>query len=587
MYPKQFRQAAREKCLPLRLILNQLSVSSCTTLVLLSLGVSVIVYYHFLSFSVGPVSVPMDSSSVASVIPFQAARRIMKKVSEKHQEGEPSRIVKQPTANYDTRTGESPIQKQAPESLGRAKGGPELSEDLIEKPRPNTISRTLKNIDKCMYASNLTSPALLDQSRQNAQLFMEQYGSVVSRDYFPGYINHCWNVSYSLLLNSKDLEGDIGKTHFTHKIGGLWFESNMRKYIQKLGRGRYSTSTLCLPNVYLLGFEKCGSTFFWCLLMRILNHGKEIKLIQADKEPYFWTDIKYTVEKPNTANLAARYVPMFLKGSDKRIPVKERKEMTFIDASPSTVIEWPKFTETEPELTNYCLLPSALPELFPMSKYLVIMRNPVSMMYSNFWWTLVFKNKRDLPSREVQRNLTKGLDLFHARSEEKISRFLNCINSYPSQAKCTFFDQSAQNYAKCITKQAHLLSKCVANITHKRQIMEAAVHRGIYYVHVRKWLQTVPRDRIFFTTLERMSNDTRSVLREAYKFLKGSELEIRDDQMNTFKNVCQENHNTILNYKTPELQMLASTKTMLEKFFKPFSKLLAELLEDDQLLWKT
>ena len=65
----------------------------------------------------------------------------------------------------------------------------------------------------------------------------------------------------------------------------------------------------------------------------------------------------------------------------------------------------------------------------------------------------------------------------------------------------------------------HLLSECVANITTVRDFLEAAIHRTIYYVHVRKWVLTVPRERIFFTTTNKMIRDTHSVLREAHKFI--------------------------------------------------------------------
>ncbi len=455
-----------------------------------------------------------------------------------------------------------------------------------EQAQQQAISKTLTNIDKCMSASNLTSPALLEIARENSQLFMEQYGKVISPQYLDSYANYCWNAEYNLTLDEPFMKGHIDGIDFNRRITKEWYGRSMIQYFKDRFLGTYNSSTVCLPNLYLLGFEKCGSTFLWCLLSKILNKDIQEKNIhvQANKEPYFWTQYDYKRSIPNHRSLAGEYIPMFLTASNPKIQEATRKNITLIDGCPSTVIEWPHFTDTEPELANYCLLPSALPELFPQSKYLVIMREPVSMMYSAFWWSFHF----DSLNQSAANNHSRGPMMFHLHAKKKITKFLSCVNNHSTvryQKKCTLWGKGGDNYTDCISNRTHLLSECVANITNKREFLEAVLHRGIYYVHVRKWLQTVPRDRIFFTTMERLTKDTHSVAKKLSNFF-GNVSEITQDEMERMKHKCRTNSNTV-NYKTSSLMMKESTKEMLETFFKPFNRMLSELLEDEQFLWQT
>ena len=453
---------------------------------------------------------------------------------------------------------------------------------LVKNPQQYTLSNTLKNIDKCMSKSNLMSPALLEIARENAKWFMEQYGRVISPQYLDGYVNYCWNTNYEVTLNGDYFEGHIGEYHFKNKPP-LWFEQRMKASIKKDFKGKFSSSTVCLPNIYLLGFAKCGTTFFQCFLSKILNGDKKA---QAIKEPYFWTPFDYKIHQPNSSNIGGHYVPMFLKGFKENVSTQERRELASIDATPITVLRWPRFTSEEPELTNYCLLPSALPELFPQSKYLVIMREPVSMMYSAFWWSLYHPPKTDKLSQYVKSNLTKGREIFHQQSVYMITQFLKCINSHQTvrtAENCTLLDNEG-NFSACISNRKHLLPECVQNITIKEgQHIEAVIFKGIYYVYVQKWLQTVPRERIFFTAMERLTEHTHSVAKELSNFFG----KVSQDEVERIKQKCRKKFNkNPINYTSSSLTIKESTKTILQKFFQPFNRMLSELLEDEQFLWR-
>ena len=454
-----------------------------------------------------------------------------------------------------------------------------------------TIKRTLRNIKKCMQASNLDSH-LLPQAKQNAKLFLTQYRKVIPNYYLPDHTSHCWKTRYSVSVNRMhEVWGNISNITFHTQMSKLFFEESMMDDLTENFLRHFISSKVCLPNIYLLGFEKSGSTFLWCLLSKVLNYDLKRTQLQADKEPYFWTPFKYRPSLPDPENLAGSYIPMFLRAFDPKYP---SENVTIIDGCPSTVLEWPRFHPKDPDIVNYCLLPSALPELFPQSKYLVIMRNPVHMLYSAFWWSYQQKNSPNSLSDPiagiVRIDARKGPPYFHLRVKEKIANFLTCVNNHSSvksKPKCELWGSNNSSFSACIAERTHLLAECVANITNHRQMGEAVLHRGMYYVHVLKWLQTVPRDRIVFTTLERLSNDVYSTIKEVYRVIqKDTVFPFDKETVKNISQMCKENTNKISYKDDSTLKMRLETEYMLEQFFSPFNKMLSDLLGDEQFLWK-
>ena len=473
-----------------------------------------------------------------------------------------------------------------------------------EESKDNITERTLQNIEKCMQASNLDNIHLLQRAKQNAELFVTQYRQVIPNNYLPDHASHCWESDYNISLtqhgrvrgsidndNNRQVPNErFGKhmlkdlrMHFSGQ--GKHMLKDLRMYIS----GTFTSSKVCLPNIYLLGFEKSGSTFLWCVLTKVLNYDLKRTQLQAVKEPYFWTPYSYRPSLPHPENLAGSYIPMFLRAFDPKYP---SENVTIIDGCPSTVLEWPRFHPEDPDIVNYCLLPSALPELFPQSKYLVIMRNPVHMLYSAFWWSYQHapNSSSDPIAGKVRIDARKGPPYFHLRVKEKIANFLTCVNNHSSvksKPKCELWGSNDSNFSACIAERTHLLADCVANITNHRQMGEAVLHRGMYYVHVLKWLQTVPRDRIVFTTLERLSNDVYSTIKEVYGIIqKDTVFPLDKETVKEISQTCKENTN-IINYKEDStLKMRLDTEYMLEQFFSPFNKMLSDLLGDEQFLWK-
>ena len=103
-------------------------------------------------------------------------------------------------------------------------------------------------------------------------------------------------------------------------------------------------------------------------------------------------------------------------------------------------------------------MPSVVPMLLPNSKYTIILRNPIKLMYSAFW----FLCKAKKLSNEQQ---LKGVDLFHKAIAIKLDMFNDCMKdtSTPSISSACKLDDK-HTYASCIQQRLHLLDKCTQMI---------------------------------------------------------------------------------------------------------------------------
>ena len=90
---------------------------------------------------------------------------------------------------------------------------------------------------------------------------------------------------------------------------------------------------------------------------------------------------------------------------------------------------------------------------------------------------------------------------------------------------------------------------------------------------------------MLFIKTEELKENTVDVMRNVYKFLELSPL---SEKM--FKKAMEKQHineqRFLHNTSYGMFQMLPSTKNLLLKFYKPFNKKLAQLLNDSRFLWK-
>ena len=92
----------------------------------------------------------------------------------------------------------------------------------------------------------------------------------------------------------------------------------------------------------------------------------------------------------------------------------------------------------------------------------------------------------------------------------------------------------------------------------------------------------VPCERIHFFTLEELATqDVKHSARVILDFLEIPSHKIELPDIN-----CNENTQDRIDYQhDPGLQMREDTRQILEEFFQPYNRMLADLLGDDKFLW--
>ena len=457
------------------------------------------------------------------------------------------------------------------------------------------VERVLQNVETCLEATNMVETADKSTALSNAEYFYHQYRKLIPTDFLKNYSSHCWNMHYDVTLRNRVVyQGHIGKyNHNGGIIVGPRTLMNPLLTLQNELKGKFSSEIVCLPKVFQIGFPKCGSTYAWCFLQSLVRLSTNLGMssqIEVDKEPHFWVRIRVTqaIKMPKPTDLA-EYLLNFLPGLSK-VNTLKKQDVVFMDGTPNMMFDWPRFAPEQPNSSNYCLIPSVFPELLPKSKYIVIMRNPVKMLYSAFWFSCVTKGITVPYETQL-----KGPSYFHDRVKAKIDLFNDCMrDSRVPEIKDPCPLAGDADYGSCIVERLHLLDQCVRKITFNLFTEEmpkcgrSRVEMGLYYTHIRKWLSVIPRENMFFLTLEKLIREPSTVARQLLEFLEFPQSEAILEKVKRITLTCSENNQNTIDYKhNPKLKMREDTKAMLIKFFQPFNVLLSELLhvQDRDFLW--
>ena len=443
--------------------------------------------------------------------------------------------------------------------------------------------RVKERLNKCLWGTNLTEEfereGYLAIAHSNAMVLIHTIRKVIPRKFSESYVNPCWKANFEV-FHQKYQDRSSGKVsnYIKTKIDRELYISPLDDYTSiakttlhmhfqhtnKRGShfvaGNMSSPLICLPKVFLAGFPKCGSSFLYCLMSEAFGSGS-----QVEKEPHWWIT-RGPAKHPRKPE--ASYIPIYLlnfldtsrKLASGRYNNSNYHQPLTIDGTPNLMFDWPRWFENEPPI-NYCLLPAVIPQILPDSKFVVVMRNPLDMMYSAFWFscTLIRAN---LSAEVIQR----GPDIFHERTAAKVEQFKECRNS-------------------------HSLHWCVLNITYDAYSPEmptcgrVRLEIGFYVVYVQRWLSVVPRDKFLFLTVNELSEETARVEKELWR-LAGYPDTARSDKLRK-PNYCRTNSQEHIDYHNDSrLHMREHTREMLTELFRPYSQMLANILNDTKFLWK-
>ena len=313
-------------------------------------------------------------------------------------------------------------------------------------------------------------------------------------------------------------------------------------------KAKVPKSLVCIPGVFFIGFPKSGSS----QLFQMMKRNPDI-VTGINKEPHWWTRVPFNAKFPHNILSIVRYLMHFQDASHQI--ASSTPHALAIDASQSTIWD-------SRETKNLCIIPSLLHSMVPSAKYIVIMRDPVDRLYSDFtylcetrWSALKLKS---IPDDYLQ----NGPELFHQTAELEIKEFEECLLHHRLQV--------------CTHRALYGRESVTDNVCGR-------VRLGIslYHVHVTQWLKTIPINQFLFLRTEDLAADGYKLLTRVWDFL--SLPTQTQDELDEILN-AQTNYSPVAHMKA--LQLLPKTRKMLERFYSDHDRELARLLDNDAFLWE-
>ena len=301
---------------------------------------------------------------------------------------------------------------------------------------------------------------------------------------------------------------------------------------------------VCVPKVFMIGFPRTSSTHLYELLVR-----HPMVAPGLYKEPHWWTRQPFRAQFPHSIVSIVRYIVHFYAASKY---IQYHPEALTIDASQSTIWDTGFLRDT----------PNVIHSVIPRAKYIVLMREPVSRLFSDFAYLCqhmwVNGKGRWLNNPYFVRN---GSKLFHQTVLEELQIFEQCMRRKSLEA---------------CTRNALFGAREMCN---PEGIACGRVRLGIslYHVHVSRWLKVIPRDQLLFLRTEDLAVDPYAVLQKVWKFL-----ELPAQSQDVLSNILYEHSNS---NQLTSVEIDTETRKVLEQFFQPHNERLAHLLSDEKFLW--
>ena len=396
-------------------------------------------------------------------------------------------------------------------------------------------------------------------SLSERQLGFIQYNTNALRTFIPArfsksFTNPCWYANFNVLPGTmfrqkiSDALAELEDTFSVNKASELLVK------ITSTGKEGHNKDDrlVCLPAFYLAGFPKCGTS----TLYELISAHPSIASPHI-KEGHFWSYFMMSNEQyVHQALKLYYYLFHFVRASER---IKKNPHAITLDASPTTIFVTSKHSPLA-EDSDICMFPRIVSTVLPNAKYIVIMRNPVNRLWSDYWFYCATKNwkTKNGEVKMPEKYLKHGPELFHNHSTRAVAEYQSCLKE-KSEFEC----------ARLATMGMHAGEGCGSR-----------VGAGLYYLHIVKWLGVLPREQFLFLRMEDLAADSQSVMQRVWKFL---ELPPFVQRTETHRNA----NNWIISPEYREmLKISPRTKEMLSSFYEPYNQKLAALLKDDDFLWR-
>jgi len=274
-------------------------------------------------------------------------------------------------------------------------------------PESTEVQTILKRVDTCLEATNIsrefTKVGYDIAARNDAKHFISVLRKIIPKDFSKKYFSPCWETNFSVSIKgSRLVESKVGNITFPSRSQIYRYGGNLNFLKSK---GAFNSNVVCLPKVFLIGVAKCGTTFLYCLM----TDGLGMHPVQSRKELHWWE--RWPKSQPNHTpqpeNIPVNHLNF---GKAYEMIAAGNYGVVTVDGSPNIIDSYNGFYERTP--VNLCLLPAIIPEILPDSKFVVTLRNPVTMIYTTFLYTC--------QGRHMGSN---SPDIFHERIVTKLKQF--------------------------------------------------------------------------------------------------------------------------------------------------------------------
>ncbi|XP_063447214.1 carbohydrate sulfotransferase 15-like [Mytilus trossulus] len=288
----------------------------------------------------------------------------------------------------------------------------------------------------------------------------------------------------------------------------------------------------CLPYFMLIGIDKSGTTD---LFSRITKH-PEIKgnTGNQEKETKWWSWLRYGFWLRQNAKRRRQtfyeYISYFdSSAAHKGNTVNDKRYHNVItgDGTPMDMWYyrgWPQIPQNLHKSDPEVLTPHLIRHINPDMKFIIILRNPIDRLYSDYFFL-----KRGVPTSAA-------------------------------------FDVA-------VNSSIQILNECT----------RARINVGFYSVYLSEWFKVFPRDQFFILRTEDYTKDMFNHMSKLFKFLKAGELNIK--QMSDL-GILSKNRKHVTKVKQKVAPMSHVTRKKLLKLYTPFNKELSAMLNDSRFLWK-
>ena len=315
----------------------------------------------------------------------------------------------------------------------------------------------------------------------------------------------------------------------------------------------------CMPNVYLAGFPKCGTTYLYNLITAHSNVKSP-----ASKEGQFWRGfVSNSSAELIYLRLQVLHYIFHFKPAAHEILLRPSNSFT-IDASASTIFESAKWFDDYEK--DSCVIPTLLSRLLPNTKFIVVMRHPVDRLWSDYWFfcSMKWPHRGEENGVVPPRLSSTPAEIFHNHTLNVIGNFQDCVGKGESELQCL-------------------------SLARGKACESGRISLSLYYLHLVRWLSVFARNQFLFLKMEDFSTDMYSVMKRVWSFLelspmKPTQFRMAVQQLQLLQNMNENKWIKSDEYKH-DFKMWSETRSKLNSFFRPFNHRLAHLLHDDRFLW--